>query len=372
MPNRSFTIECGPNTRNFTITQDGESREFQIATGVGPAGPAGSDADPYTLPIATDTTLGGIKSSTDILVDGDGVATVNYSLGGTGEGDSGKLAKYGTIGQLGISSQLIFRSSVIGTTSTIYNNDTSGQDYYLPDASGTIALTSDIPSLSGYQTTAGTLALGGFSSITGTIAVSNIASSTTLPIGVGSIELGHASDTTITRASAGTIAVEGVNVITTTTGDARYQPIMQGVVSTAQADATTTTPADVTGMTGVNLLADTWYRLEFSGQVTTTTGASWQIEMATSQNLARTSGTFGSINNAGNTAAGQVSFQSAQRVILTQRSTTGTAVPNYASFIFKTGSSAPTVKISFLQWTSPTGTASLLSGAAAVWTKLPM
>lgn len=32
------------------------------------------------------------------------------------------------------------------------------------------------------------------------------------------IELGHASDTTISRASAGTIAVEGVNVLTTATG----------------------------------------------------------------------------------------------------------------------------------------------------------
>jgi hypothetical protein len=42
--------------------------------------------------------------------------------------------------------------------------------------------------------------------------VGNIAAS-------GTIELGHASDTTITRASAGRIAVEGVNVVTTSSTD---------------------------------------------------------------------------------------------------------------------------------------------------------
>jgi hypothetical protein len=43
------------------------------------------------------------------------------------------------------------------------------------------------------------------------------------------IELGHASDTTLSRVSAGVVAIEGVNVITTTTGDARY--MKQGLVT---------------------------------------------------------------------------------------------------------------------------------------------
>jgi hypothetical protein len=43
--------------------------------------------------------------------------------------------------------------------------------------------------------------------------VSGITASTTSPIGVGSIELGHATDTTLSRASAGVLAVEGVNVL---------------------------------------------------------------------------------------------------------------------------------------------------------------
>lgn len=44
--------------------------------------------------------------------------------------------------------------------------------------------------------------------------VSGITASTATPLGVGSLELGHASDTTLSRASAGQVAVEGVQVAT--------------------------------------------------------------------------------------------------------------------------------------------------------------
>jgi len=49
--------------------------------------------------------------------------------------------------------------------------------------------------------------------------ISGLTASTSTAIGVGSIELGHASDTTITRVSAGRIAVEGVNVVTISSTD---------------------------------------------------------------------------------------------------------------------------------------------------------
>ena len=48
------------------------------------------------------------------------------------------------------------------------------------------------------------------------LAVSDITASTSLALGVGSLELGHASDTTLSRSSAGVLAVEGVPVATTT------------------------------------------------------------------------------------------------------------------------------------------------------------
>lgn len=47
-----------------------------------------------------------------------------------------------------------------------------------------------------------------------THALSEVTDSTTEALGVGSLEVGHASDTTITRVSAGVIAVEGVTIPT--------------------------------------------------------------------------------------------------------------------------------------------------------------
>lgn len=44
------------------------------------------------------------------------------------------------------------------------------------------------------------------------LTVADVSGNTTTALGVGSVELGHASDTTITRSAAGKIAVEGVDV----------------------------------------------------------------------------------------------------------------------------------------------------------------
>lgn len=58
----------------------------------------------------------------------------------------------------------------------------------------------------------GTPSSGTLTNCTG-LPITGLATSTVDPIGVGSIELGHASDTTITRTGAGAIAVEGVAVL---------------------------------------------------------------------------------------------------------------------------------------------------------------
>ena len=49
--------------------------------------------------------------------------------------------------------------------------------------------------------------------------VSGITASTSTALGVGSVELGHATDTTLARVSAGVVSIEGVNVVTTTSTD---------------------------------------------------------------------------------------------------------------------------------------------------------
>lgn len=64
--------------------------------------------------------------------------------------------------------------------------------------------------------TLGTPSSGTLTSCTG-LPIAGLVASTSTAIGVGSVELGHASDTTITRVSAGLVAIEGVNVETTAT-----------------------------------------------------------------------------------------------------------------------------------------------------------
>jgi len=51
------------------------------------------------------------------------------------------------------------------------------------------------------------------------IALTKLASDTTTALGVGTVELGHATDTTLARGSAGRLTVEGVNVVTTSSTD---------------------------------------------------------------------------------------------------------------------------------------------------------
>ena len=64
----------------------------------------------------------------------------------------------------------------------------------------------------------GTPSSGTLTNCTG-LPISGITASTSTALGVGTVELGHASDTTISRVSAGKIAVEGVNVVTTSSTD---------------------------------------------------------------------------------------------------------------------------------------------------------
>ena len=73
--------------------------------------------------------------------------------------------------------------------------------------------------------------------------VSGIAASTTTALGVGSIELGHASDTTLSRSSAGRLAVEGVNVVTvsstdTLTNKTLTSPAISGITQLTYSDNT--------------------------------------------------------------------------------------------------------------------------------------
>jgi hypothetical protein len=95
-----------------------------------------------------------------------------------------------------------------------------------------------------------TPALGTPSAITLTngtgLPVSGITASTATAIGVGTIELGHATDTTISRVSAGVVAVEGVNVVTETatqtlSNKTLTTPVISSITNTGTLTLPTTT-----------------------------------------------------------------------------------------------------------------------------------
>ena len=80
---------------------------------------------------------------------------------------------------------------------------TAEKTFTLPDASSTIVVQGGA---------LGTPSSGTLTNATG-LPIAGLTASTSTAIGVGSIELGHASDTTITRTGAGAIAVEGTAVL---------------------------------------------------------------------------------------------------------------------------------------------------------------
>jgi hypothetical protein len=95
-----------------------------------------------------------------------------------------------------------------------------------PDATGTIVLDSATQTLTNKTLTSPTLTtpdLGTPTSLTLTNAtglpVSGITASTSTALGIGSVELGHATDTTLSRVSAGVVAIEGINIVTTSSTD---------------------------------------------------------------------------------------------------------------------------------------------------------
>ena len=96
----------------------------------------------------------------------------------------------------------------------------------------TLPLTGTLATLSGTETftnktltsptltapALGTPSSGTLTSCTG-LPISGLAASTSTALGVGTIELGHATDTTLARSGAGVVTIEGVNIVTTSSTD---------------------------------------------------------------------------------------------------------------------------------------------------------
>jgi hypothetical protein len=67
--------------------------------------------------------------------------------------------------------------------------------------------------------------------------VSGITASTSTALGVGSVELGHATDTTIARTAAGRATIEGAEIVRSSTSQGGTgATVIQNVVGISQTD----------------------------------------------------------------------------------------------------------------------------------------
>jgi len=110
--------------------------------------------------------------------------------------------------------------------------------------------------------------------------ISGLVNSTSLALGVGSINLGHATDTTIARVSAGVIAVEGNNVLTANTGLPLAGGTMTGNITLAENASIALDPAgSADGIyTGITMTATSGYAQAFGDLVyLDSTNSRWQL-----------------------------------------------------------------------------------------------
>ena len=109
-------------------------------------------------------------------------------------------------------------ASAAGYTAPTLGSTSIGSGATVTNVAGLTINSTTIPTSATLLTSGGALgtpASGTLTNATG-LPIAGLVASTTAALGVGSIELGHATDTTISRASAGVVNIEGVPIVTTT------------------------------------------------------------------------------------------------------------------------------------------------------------
>ena len=200
-----------------------------------------------TLPNATGTVV--LKDSTDTLTNKSISLTTNTITGTQAEfnsamsdADFASLAGSETLTNKTIS----LTSNTLSGTTAEFNTALSDDNFVT--LTGTETLTNKTLTSPTLTTPAlGTPSSGTLTNATG-LPVSGIVDSTSEALGLGSIELGHASDTTIARSGAGVVTIEGVEVTTNTaTQTLTNKTLTAPVISSITNGAATLTLPSTTG-----------------------------------------------------------------------------------------------------------------------------
>ena len=254
-PGVTVQCRCIGTTLTTAADWDAEYNEFATITGTGSAVLSTSPSI-SSITVTGTMSLTGSSSSTSSFHTNQTSGTL--TLGGTS--GTGTI----TIGRSTVTQQTDIQAGATasGSTKTI-NLGTGG----LTGSTTTIAIGSTFGSTvtaNGTWTYSGANAYGTPASITLTNAtglpVSGITASTSTALGVGSIELGHATDTTITRSSAGVVTIEGVEVVTLS----RSQTLTNKTISLGSNTITGTLAQLNTAITDADVAAATHKYHEFT------------------------------------------------------------------------------------------------------------
>jgi hypothetical protein len=173
-----------------------------------------------TAPTISDPTFTGTTTNintTNLVVEDKNIVINDVTSPSDANADGGGISLNGST-----TKTLNWVDATDAWTSSEHLNLASGKSYYvngtlLKDVSETLTnktLTSPIMT----APVLGTPASGTLTNATG-LPISGLVASTSTALGVGSVELGHATDTTLARVSAGVVSIEGVNVVTTSSTD---------------------------------------------------------------------------------------------------------------------------------------------------------
>lgn len=184
-------------------------------------------------------------------------------------------------------------NTVTGTTAQF---NTAVTDNDLTTLAGTETLTNKTLTSPTLTTPAlGTPASGTLTNCT--VPVSAITATTATAIGVGSVELGHATDTTLSRLSAGKLAIEGVEAATISTSQTLTNKTVSGASNTLSnigvaSISATGTPGSTNWLRGDGV----WAAPGGTGDVSSNTSSSVDTEVAlfnstTGKSIKRATGT---------------------------------------------------------------------------------